>query len=840
MPNTESAPSAGSAAAISSSGRSGLLSRLLDLFSSVRLGITLLALLFVYMAIGSAGVLYPIHPNVFHPDAWVHAQMRQWRSFEMTEFEWFHWWPFDVLLGLICLNIAVTTVRRIPFRPINFGVWTIHAGILILAAGSVVYFGTKVEGDAPVLRRKVVVTWNEPGAAATRLAADGTAPAAASDALVLSAVPGNRGRLERDGGGYDVEIVDIDPQWELLSGDDVGERAYSVTLLVEAPDGERFMRQVIAGRPEYTEDLLFTDDPNQPMQRSVKVNGTPIVDDGLQVELAYESQEWFYLAHQISKAWAIYVRPPGADTWAERPVDGMPLYNDYVASRDWVFETPGDRPVEIDPIDLAVPPGAGDPFPNLDLRVTGYLRYAVERSRIREGGPAAAYNPTAFMTVSSDLGERSEYRLQALDPEARRADGGLLAFESIGSETQFDALLMAPSLRFRIPEVDFEIEEEIRAVLLAQQELAFTDLGDTGYAYRVVAVQDDIPLASGEASIAIIEIRTPDARILRRWVFDDPRLTRDVGPDMTGPVHGGPALMDDAIEVEYRPGTGMALLTLVVGPETDRLRLVSSIGTDTPTAMPIEVGRPVAVEGGLTVAVDRFLPRAIVERKPWIVPPNQRDRDAGTHFAMVRVEAPGVEPQWLPFHQYAFDGPENLLRRFRFEPSTLRLADGREVEVIFSRQRLPLPAEIALEEFILTAHVGGFTGESGSIRNWTSLIRFRTGEGWTEPQQVSVNDPVAYGGYSYFQSQWDPPDPAREAGDRASRGLNYTVLGVGNRHGIYTQLAGCTIAVLGMLYAFYVKPVIRRRQIERAAAKARPKPEPGGAAPQPVLAGGRA
>jgi len=238
----------------------------------------------------------------------------------------------------------------------------------------------------------------------------------------------------------------------------------------------------------------------------------------------------------------------------------------------------------------------------------------------------------------------------------------------------------------------------------------------------------------------------------------------------------------------------------------------------------IAPGRAVEVPGGLTVLVTQYLPKAKVERKPWIVPPSQRDRDAGNHFAMIRVEAPGMEPRWLRFHQYAFEGPQDQLRRFRFEPQRIALSDGREVELLFSRQRLPLPAEIALEEFVLTAHVGGFTGESGTIRNWTSLIRFRDQQGWTDPMPVSVNDPVEHGGLSFFQAQWDPPDPARAEGERASRGLNYTVLGVGNRHGIVTQLAGCTISVMGMLYAFYLKPVIRRRQLEQAAKVATSSP----------------
>ncbi len=804
-----------------------------DLFSSVRFGIVLLALLFAYMAVGSAGLVYPIHPNLFHPDAWVHAQIRQWRPFEMTEFEWFHWWPFDLLMVLICLNITVTTVRRIPLRPVNFGVWMIHTGILVLSVGSFIYFATKVEGDAPVIRRSVVASF----VAADTDATVGT-PQPESAPVSVAAIPGNRTTLETSAGTYAIEVVDIDPQWELLSGVDAGKRAYSVNLLVESPRGERFLRQVIAGYPEYTEDLVFTQDSQQPVKRSVKVSGKPLVDESLRLELDYRSQQWFYLKHDIAKNWAVYIRRPGAAEWSERPIDGLPLYNDYIADRDWVFETEGVSP-PVDPIDLevaAVEPG--DPAANVAFRVSGYLRYAMERSRIVAGGRESPFNPTAFLTVSSDRGERSPYRLQALDAEARRADGGLLAFRAVDSEAAFEEILTQPTLRFEIPALGFVADETIRAVLLAQQDLGFTDLGETGYAYRVVAVQDEIPLSSGVASIAIIEIRTPDAKIVRRWVFDDPRLTRDVGPDMVGPTHGGPALLEESIVVGYRPGTGMALLTLVVGPGEERLRLVNAIGADKPDSREVEVGAAVQVPGGLTVTLDRYLPRARIETKPFIVPPNQRDRDAGTHFAMIRLAAPGGAPVWLPFHQYAFTGAEDALRRFRFAPQRVRLADGSELEVIFSRRRLPLPAEIALDEFILTAHVGGFTGESGSIRNWTSMIRFRTADGWSEPQRVSVNDPVAYGGYSYFQAQWDPPDPARGEGDRMSRGLNYTVLGVGNRHGIYTQLAGCTIAVFGMLYAFYVKPVIKRRHLERAQARAGSAAK--AAAREAVVAGGAA
>ena len=100
------------------------------------------------------------------------------------------------------------------------------------------------------------------------------------------------------------------------------------------------------------------------------------------------------------------------------------------------------------------------------------------------------------------------------------------------------------------------------------------------------------------------------------------------------------------------------------------------------------------------------------------------------------------------------------------------------------------------------------------IRNWTSVVRFLDDGTWSEATEVSVNEPKEHDGFWFFQSQWDPPTAA-SAGRPASAGLNYTVLGVGNREGVVVQLAGCCIAVAGMIYAFYVKPTIKRRRRRR-------------------------
>ena len=814
-----------------------LIRPILDLFSSVRFGIVLLALLFAYMSVGSAGILYPVHPNIFHPDAWVHAQMRQWRPFEMTEFEWFHWWPFDVLMGLIALTLITTTLRRIPLRVVNLGVWMIHSGIIMLIVGSVIYFGTKVEGEAPVVRRTLTIGIAAKDGPASELIANGT----------IVAMPGSKLTVGQGADRYDVEVQSIDPTWELRSGADIGKRAYSVNLMITAPD-RRFMRQVIAGYPEYTEDLIITQDKAQPLKRAVKETGKPIIDTRLFVALDYCPQTDFYLKNDLEKSWALYVRRPGETRWVERPVIGLPLYNDYVPDLNEVFLGPAES-AEPRSLRVMIPAAAADdPAPGVVFEATGYLRYGQMRTRLIPGGTDAAPNPVAAVDVSDSEGRAAQYRLIASDPQKRSADGGVLAIRQISDEEQLAPLLAQPTLVFRVPSRNITLTESVKDAALTDKDAQWRPIGpvDSGYAYRVVAVQDDLAIGGRELSVAILELRTP-AGEFRRWTFSDATMSRDLAPGedpMAAMKRGGESFTDKSLEVEYRPGNGLALALLVAGPEAGRLRLVDSLGRPEARVVDVTPRIPVELAAGVKLTVTDWMPNAMQESKPFVVPQSQRQRDARELFSMMRVNqvvpakaavaptAPGAASastaEWLTYHPYVFDRAQDVLRRYWLTPSTLTLADGTALEVLFSRQREPLPAPVALETFELTTEVGGFSGQSSSIRNYTSVVRFQeTGGTWGAPERLSVNEPVEFDGMSFFQSQWDPPEEARQGG-MASAGLNYTVLGVGNRHGVWVQLIGCIVACLGMMYAFYVKPVIKRRnerlvleEIARAKAEGR-------------------
>ncbi|MCA9272189.1 MAG: hypothetical protein KDA31_04000 [Phycisphaerales bacterium] len=77
--------------------------------------------------------------------------IRRLPAFEMTELEFYAWWPMRAMLMLFTLNLIVATIRRIEFKFVNLGVLTVHTGIVLIALGSVYYQMFKQEGDALLL-----------------------------------------------------------------------------------------------------------------------------------------------------------------------------------------------------------------------------------------------------------------------------------------------------------------------------------------------------------------------------------------------------------------------------------------------------------------------------------------------------------------------------------------------------------------------------------------------------------------------------------------------------------------------------------------------------------------
>jgi hypothetical protein len=686
------------------------------------------------------------------------------------------------------------------------GVWMIHSGIIILALGSVAYFSTKVEGDAPIGRRQLVIS------------VQGVEPAS------MLASPGNRTVLQADDGIYRVQVASIDPQWELLSGPDAGKRAYSVTLSITTPT-QQFMRQVIANHPEYTEDIIRTDDPNQPMQRAKKVNadGEALVDKTISITMDYKPQEHFYLMDSS----AVYVRKRGERAWSERRIEGLPRFNAYVSSSSdvWLPEGYELRP---DPLNVQTNDiGRADVLGNDPLLVTGYLPYAEMQQRRKTGGQTLY--PVVNLRLDSAEGFTERRQLEALNPAAAAMGEGRLAFLWFESADAIDdyASVRPAMLRVSVPGTDISFDAPITAFSRIDPLVPFNEVEGTAYAWRVQTVQDNLNVSGMNVSVAIVEIRKGED-ITTRWVFEDASLTRDVEDDGAMGGHDGEAQYDAGIEMQYSPGSWPAPITIAAGPGDADLQLVLALDAGEATRVPLVVDQTVELRPGVTLTIEDYAARTEAETRPYIVPPAQRNTDAKRMASMIQVRVPGAlhdELIWLPYHEYPFETPSDTLLRFPYQPTPVQLAGGEVIELMFSRARRELPSPVVLDDFVITSHVGGFTGQTSSIRNWTSMVRFAapgdktfSDDGWSPAVPVSVNEPVEHDRYWFFQASWDPP---MQSGGLQSAGLNYTILGVGNRHGVLVQLLGCCIAVIGMIYAFYIKPILKRRRQQAVYADTR-------------------
>ena len=96
-------------------------------FNSVYFGIAMMALVALYIALGSG-----------------FASLREY--FEMDELQFFNAWPLKLLMALLTINLVVVTWRRIPLTPPRYGVWCVHVGIILLIMSTAFYYNHKIEG----------------------------------------------------------------------------------------------------------------------------------------------------------------------------------------------------------------------------------------------------------------------------------------------------------------------------------------------------------------------------------------------------------------------------------------------------------------------------------------------------------------------------------------------------------------------------------------------------------------------------------------------------------------------------------------------------------------------
>lgn len=199
-------------------------------------------------------------------------------------------------------------------------------------------------------------------------------------------------------------------------------------------------------------------------------------------------------------------------------------------------------------------------------------------------------------------------------------------------------------------------------------------------------------------------------------------------------------------------------------------------------------------------------------RRPVVQPLVLRRPGTGRGLSAIRLRLTGLgtfagwsASRWCTFSVFPRFEPVVGMEAWMPEPITVRLPDGSEWELIYSRA----------ERDLRTALVAGklsvkFLPGRQSVESWRSdfYVTSDAGDG-LQPAAVYANQTYTIGPWTLFQ--------ANAALDHWS----WTDLGVGNRRGIWPMTIGSVLITLGCLYAFYVKPILRRRTTPASAAGAR-------------------
>ena len=664
--------------------------------------------------------------------------------FEMTELQFYAWWPMQLLLGLFVLNMIWATIRRIEFKFVNIGVLTVHTGIVVLAVGAILYGHFKFEGDMIIRRRDLGGTFHD------------TFYDAFTPAIYLTA--------------------------------DTGE-----ALMIPLPE-----------LPRYNDYTPGSPAPGTPGSSGSETSGglnirlddrpgvAEVVGDGVRVSipgfLAYaDLQSGFVDASDL------------AEGLSQAEIDKLPenvVVQLASGSRDQI-DLAGDKPVRAFDLVASSPAQRVGHFDTFDVEL------------LTDANPQRV----ADLTRQID------------------APHGLIV---------------------RIPEQHFEQAYAIEP----GQTIA---LGDTGY---TLEVQDVGPYAmpfitegyQGASDTRATVRLTGQGKDFRRIVmYRYPERSQDFTPAPDDPGVGPMGKRTDpdpAIELVYIDNT-RAQYHLIDRGAGESLELVLRLpfmnaASGGPLSAPLREDK-FLVPGTFNghphwLHVTRRMRHATPTLRAAPTPKAMRDpKDEGDYtHAVVPVlfeqdlrAADGTTRTWrqviwlkqMRYPQF----PEDMRR-----PVYVDLPSGRQVAVIFSRQQHRLPFAVALEAFKMIP-IPGSEVERDFVATLAIGDLNALGVMAQRPEQVEarLNSPVIHrtpgaplGLRSIKLSQiaWDKGDPSAPghlARDEQGRFVNqqrFTILGVANNVGIRIIFVGACLIVIGIPWAFYVKPALqqrRKRKIQR-------------------------
>ncbi len=693
--------------------------------------------------------------------------LRRLPSMEMTELQFYAWWPLRTILLLFVINLVVATVRRIEFTFKNLGVLGVHTGIVLIALGSIYYGSRKLEGDTLLL-------------------------SGMADPVSGQASPGPPSRTFFDANDT-VLYVQQARGWEqrpLVGVPRYNDYNLGATAGVTAAGVSGWALPWLQGAP----------------QRFIDVPIPSTFDARVDPDLAFRIVGYAnYVADQTQPDWEKVDVAPGIKLLGGQPLRPFRL----------VFLHAGDQSGQISEL------------PAFSMPLTPTV--ATGRTQVLAEGQAAIQ---AEYTLGMDP-VRWRDLSEKIPPGATHA----LAIDIPGTDGAADyhkVLGVNPGDKIHAGETGYEIEVQ---QLLAQPPFQIITPG----------------YENAQSSVAVLKITGPAGKQFTRYVYHRfPEISQDLSlteKNERGMPRRTPA--DAAIRVGLIDATAI------------------NVYFDEPAGAPAGGGLPptraiVRVPGGEVTVVEDLGPRSavrvapmlelrvgerwahcdVVERPIPLAPENQDRSLVGTHArAMLAVEVtssrfPALRRVvWLPFAQYFLEnGPMAQSER------GVDLPDGRRVRLAFGRRQYALPGfALSLVDFQMLSYdhrgaprdyqsvidVQPTTPDFSAFRHVAKLnapltapFHWDDGRPWLANFFGRLTAGLDPNQFKFSQSGWDQQGWQQsqrqvDMGQLKRPHANFTILHVGNNPGIHVIALGAILMGAGIPWAFYLKPWLVKREKKR-------------------------
>lgn len=732
--------------AATASGRT--VSAIIQLFSSVKFGVLLLALVLLYASIFSAL-----------------PQVRG--ALELTEMEAFRHPLFVTLLALFYVCLGVTTWRRIRWNVLNLGVLTVHAGLFLLGGGALYYFGTKVEGDLLLRSPRIELV-----------------QIAGADSKVLTSFLAEKGQTWATeapilGGRLAIEVAQAGP----AGLQPVGDVELNVALGADAP-----------------------------RQLTLSAGEMKALTERLALRLTtFSPVDTFYDDELASLAIRRLDQPEATRTFTS--IAGLPLHRERYLDEGYALVDRAGRSAPSKRVTpgmtlagVTIPTGWFEhwrmpialdlPAAPFDATVTGYLPYVGDLRPIARGG-----GPTHYPGLNYTLeiaGQRIDESLFADDPARSLSARVRLEFRWVADEAQ-RAALRRPMIAAHELEVETLSPPTRRTLAIAQDQVLRIE--GTSYELKIAELSPSWPLMTpgyenAESPAAQVEVKSAEKSFKRTVIERFPQLSQDI--DEQG-VRRSEGPYDPNLRLTYRSA---GKLMIVAGPgAAPELIVIDADGKS--NRAELQVGGPATpftIFGvGATLRVSELFETARVDAQPVVEPIEARRPGLGRQPSAIRLRLTGKgthsswsDSRWVMFSSFPEDQPSVAI---------VRGPDGVDWELLYTRAPVKLGATLAARAL----RVNFFPGRR-SANTWRSDFLAQQQQGSLEAVHVETNVTANVAGWTLFQS------------GAAQDHWSFTILGVGNRNGLVTMTVGCSMIALGCLYAFYVKPALKKRQAAAALA----------------------